>query len=107
MSEELSLALELYTNMTRELPHYSDWLEAENVLFWRDVIQESLDAGARLSVGAQSQLDEADDRLVAASDVIVRRFPEVYQDSEPMPPRFWWWHLDKGPRVREEATEAA
>ena len=79
----------------------------ENALLWRDEVEDELGAGGRVSPERAKLLAEADTRLVAASRSIVKRFPGLFGDFAKHPLRYWWWHLDKGPRVREKAGRAA
>jgi hypothetical protein len=105
--KDLILALDLYCNMTTKLPLYDMTVEVENVLMWRDEIHDELLSGGQLSPEQQQRLKEADDRLLAQRDRLVRDFPRAFERTEEIGPQQWWWHLDKGPQVRAEAEQAA
>ena len=107
MSEDLVLAFDLYSIMVSKLHLYQDWLEVENALLWRDEINEALQAGISLTNEQMAALRKADDLLLAQRDRLVRKFPQVFENTERISSRQWWWHLDKGPQVREEAERAA
>lgn len=60
-------------------------------------------AECRLTDAEQSELRELDDVLIKHQDVISANMP-----PRPEVPRArWWWYLDEGPQVREEALAAA
>ncbi|MGE5618101.1 MAG: hypothetical protein ACM3US_02455 [Sphingomonadaceae bacterium] len=107
MSEDLALAFDLYSIMTSKLHLYQDWLEVENILLWRDEIDDALQAGMSLTDEQMATLRKADDLLLAQRDRLVREFPQAFENTEHISARQWWWHLDKGPQVREEAERAA
>lgn len=107
MSEEFKLAIDIYCNMTAKLPLYNDHTEVENILLWRDEIQDEIDSGVVLTPDQARALREADDRLLAQRDRLVADFSSAFTKTESVGPRHWWWHLDKGPHVREEAERAA
>jgi len=107
MSASLARDLDVYAAMAEKMHLYDELAEVENVLIWRDVIQERIAAGERLSDVEERELEHADDLLVAQRDRLVRRFPWVFENSASIPRERWWWHLDEGPQVRDEARRAA
>ncbi|MBI2321795.1 MAG: hypothetical protein HYU88_06815 [Chloroflexi bacterium] len=72
--------------------------EAFDVLWVRDRLDK-----AQLTDVEQQELRELDDLLVKYSDVIVANMPPRADVSR----SHWWWYLDEGPQVREEALAAA
>jgi len=74
-------------------------------LLCRDEIHDALREGAELPTLLETKLHEADRKLLSVGKDLVRRFPDVFIDRAPR--EYWWWHLDKGPKVREEAERAA
>ena len=105
MSTGLDTDITIYVAMSENIIRYDDWLEAENVLIWRDAIHDELEVGAKLSGEQEKLLAEADDRLLAARETIVARFPQAFWGEAATKDR-WWWHLPDGPDVREKAREA-
>jgi len=107
VSKLLDRNLNLYSIMTNKLPLYDEWMEVENVLIWRDEIHDELEAGASLTDEQLRALKDADDRLLAQRERLVRDFPSAFENTESISPRQWWWHLPEGPDVRDEAQQAA
>ncbi|MBI2321236.1 MAG: hypothetical protein HYU88_03875 [Chloroflexi bacterium] len=103
--DELERDVRVYAAAVDKLPLYTEWLEVSTALVHRDAIQEEIAAGKSLSPAAQKLLAEADDRLVANRHVLLKRFPEIFEERG-APREYWWWHLEKGPQVREEALAA-
>ena len=91
--------------MVDHLQEYNHWMEVSNLLVWRDGIHDALRAGVGISPDHRLMLAAAEDRLISLWKELVRRFPDVFADRAPL--EYWWWHLDKGPQVREEAERAA
>lgn len=106
MPRDLASRIRIYAAMVGNLHLYDDELEITNALVWRDSIQETLDGGAEPKSENLARLEGADQRLVKLRAFIAERFPEVFEDRG-APSDYWWWHLDEGPQVREEALAAA
>ncbi len=107
MSADLTKSLDLYAKLTRQIPTFDERSEVENVLIWREAIYEALLAGQKLSETQNEVLAEADDRLVEQAAWITEHFPQVFEHGRRVPRDRWWWHLNEGPQVREEAERAA
>ena len=107
MSADLSKSLDLYATLTKQMHMFDERSEVENVLIWREAIYEALLAGQKLSETQNKVLAQADDRLVEQAAWITQHFPQVFEHGRRAPRNRWWWHLDKGPQVREEAERAA
>jgi len=90
--------------MLDHLPSYDDWLEVTNLLLVRDGIEEAISGGALLDE-QRARLREADDRLVASRDLLLR-FPEVFE-ARGVPRSLWWWYLHEAPHVRERSAITA
>ncbi|CCF85619.1 hypothetical protein NITHO_5240006 [Nitrolancea hollandica Lb] len=88
--------------MVDHIHEYEDELEAEAAFNWRDAIKVALDAGAILDGETMDLLAQADDRLMARREALVRRFPNLFHPERKaeIPKAYWWWYLDEGPRVR-------
>lgn len=105
MLGDLAFKLKRYLEL---VPDLLDEDEPENVMFaliYRDGIHDALKAGRRLTEDQARGLEEADEHLLAMREALVRRCPSVFLDRAPRD--YWWWHLDKGPQVRDEALAAA
>jgi len=107
VSKNLASDVRTYGAMVDSLHLYDESLEVSNVLVWREGLHEDLRNGASLGPDDRVLLEQADTKLVALRGLIVRRFPEVFEANADIPRKLWWWHLDKGPQVREEAGAAA
>lgn len=107
MSTVFVEALGLYSIMTGKLHLYVDEMEVENVLLWRDEIQEELDSGLVPTNEQLRLLKDADDRLLGQRERLVRDFPRAFRGADKISRRMWWWHLREGPDVREKAKDAA
>jgi hypothetical protein len=71
--------------------------EAFDILSIRDRLAE-----ARLAPAERAQLERLDDLLIRYRDVVAGNAPPDIA----APPERWWWRLDEGPRVRDEARAA-
>jgi hypothetical protein len=107
VSGTLARDLRVYAEMTKKLPLFTEWDDALNVLVWRSAIYDEVMAGESLSGEELRELRAADDRLVAQRDYLMAKFPGVFESKRSVDRREWWWYLDEGPRVREEAERAA
>ena len=103
MPIDLASKVRAYAAMAESLPRYAEWEEAMNVLVTRDAIRQDVLNGVRLPIEGAKLLDEADAALAKHRRLLLKRFPEVFEASQRVPPDYWWWHLDEGPRVREHA----
>ena len=91
--------------MVNRVTSYEEDDEVYVVLTRRDEIHEAIKAGDYPSPELAALLEQADEELLAQGQLLVSRFPDVFADRAPR--EYWWWHLDKGPQVREEAGRAA
>ncbi|MDA8188965.1 MAG: hypothetical protein M0T85_12555 [Dehalococcoidales bacterium] len=73
--------------------------EVDELLLIRNRIAEM-----DLSPEQESEVMQADDLLVKHHRLITEW---LSMGSAEEPIAHWWWHLDKGPQVREKAREAA
>ena len=62
------------------------------------VIRDKLSQQA-LTSDEQVLLDRLDDLLVKYRQIVTDNVPELPGH----PQSYWWWHLDEGPEVREQA----
>ncbi len=102
---EVADLIEIYARGVGYLREYDDREEVTGLLIYRDTIAKRLQAGAEVTDEAIKQLAEADDRLIEAIPWLEEHFPEVFRANDDIPRRYWWWHLDEGPQVREEAEK--
>jgi len=74
----------------------------------RDGIQDEISAGTKLTSEQSETLKQADDVLLSQSRKVVAMHPDVFTpDRQNAGPRsYWWWFLNEGPQVREEAEAA-
>lgn len=106
-----SSLLERYRHLLRTLDEESrrtlpeDYLEllgpgeVDEILLIRDRISEM-----DLSSEQRAEVRKADDLLMKHRRLIME-WLSVGSIEEPL--AHWWWHLDKGPQVRDEAERAA
>lgn len=73
--------------------------EVDEILLIRNRISEM-----DLSPEQKAEVRKADDLLIKHRGLIME-WLSVGSVEEPI--AHWWWHLDKGPQVREEAERAA
>ena len=73
--------------------------EVDELLLIRNRISEM-----DLSPEQKAEVSEADDLLVKHRRLITEW---LSMGSVEEPIAHWWWHLDEGPQVREQAREAA
>jgi len=94
--------------MVEHLPDYAEELEVVNAFVTRETIEDEVRAGAALDAAERQRLEQADNRLLSRHSVVLRRFPHLFS-ARPgnIPRRYWWWFLDEGPQVREQAREVA
>ncbi|MCM8748137.1 hypothetical protein NET02_03180 [Thermomicrobiaceae bacterium CFH 74404] len=109
MPNGLDFEVRVYAAMAAALMTYEDELEVEGALNWRDAIEERLHAGETPSPETSHLLAEADAALIRASEVLVRRFPDLFhpQRKANIPRQNWWWHLDEGSQVRKHPEQVA
>lgn len=109
MPIDLESRIEIWAAEVDALPSADYYMEVTNALVIRDTIQDALNAGQKLSSSFEILLRKADDGLMAQREMLVARFPEVFwPDRQNAGPRScWWWFLNEGPHVREEAERAA
>ena len=105
MARDLVSSIERYLALVDYLPGDEEAEEVMYTFICRDEIHDALREGAELPTPLAVKLDEADGKVLSIREDLVRRFPDVFIDRAPR--EYWWWHLDKGPRVREEAERAA
>ncbi|MBI2321922.1 MAG: hypothetical protein HYU88_07485 [Chloroflexi bacterium] len=106
MLSDLVSDIEVYGTMIDLLPRYKERAEVAEIFIRRELIDAALGETAA-SETVVHQLDEADAKLLGHRSLLLRRFPEVFRLRAPnIPRRYWWWYLDEGPQVREEALAA-
>ena len=105
MARDLAFSVERYVELVESLPHEDEAEEVIYTFLYRDEIHDALKQGAKLSARLVELLEAADRRLLSMHGDLVQRFPEVF--GRGVSAEYWWWHLDKGPQVREEAERAA
>jgi hypothetical protein len=106
VSRDLRTSIRTYAAMVDSLHLYDESLEVSNVLVWREAIHEVLRGGARLGLDDRVVLEQADAKLLTLGPDLVYRFPEVFEVNGDIPIELWWWHLEKGPQVREYPAAA-
>lgn len=108
MPRDLASKVRVFAAMVEHMLEYDEHLDVSAALVWRDSIhndlKNDLKVGAPAPPDAERLLEEADARLLAMREELVDRFPEVFEDRAPR--EHWWWHLEKGPQVREDALAA-
>ena len=104
--EDVDRAVRAYSEDVLVVHRYRDLIELTAFLVNRDIIQDAVHQGLPLSNEQQAQVEAADSRLIELRPVIMRRFPEVFEDRG-APATYWWWHLDRDPREREQALGRA
>lgn len=109
MPRTLDSKVRIYVAMVDSLPRYTDELEVEATYLWREDIANALDAGEKLDAESKALLQRADQRLVEQRPLLVKRFPTIFavERKAEIPRRYWWWYLDEGPQVREQAERVA
>jgi len=105
----LDFEVRVYAAMVDSLALYQDELEVEGAFNWRDSIAERLEAGEQLPPESAALLRRADDQLMRQREMLVRRFASVFDPERKatVPRALWWWFLDEGPQVREQAKGVA
>ncbi len=109
MPVDLASSIGVYASMVRHLSSYEEQEEVLAALIWRDEVHEELLKGVSLAPDLSAELVAADDLLVRQRERLVERFPDAFHpDRKRNRSRdYWWWYLDEGPQVREEAGRAA
>ena len=105
MSGDLASRVALWAELVENMARYDEDTEVSTALVWRDEIHDALRMGALLPPPAAELLERADTRLLEMSEVLVHRFPEVFEGRAPK--EYWWWHLDGHPRTRQQTRTAA
>ena len=109
MLSNLGSEIERYAaDVEESLPEYDDHYEVTALFALRDVIEDALDASGRITGSQERTLAQADAAIVKLRKWLVSAFPDVFDPArkDSIPPRYWWWHLDEGPEVREQAKAA-
>ena len=86
---------------------YVRWI-AEEAETWETLVRETLiirddlaAAWSKLSVMERRQVAAMDGQLVQCAGQLAELLP----DEREHPHAHWWWHLHKGPQVRDMAEE--
>ncbi|MBI4507129.1 MAG: hypothetical protein HY691_16485 [Chloroflexi bacterium] len=100
--------MDLYAEMVQSLPLYRDREEVINLFVMREFIEKKLDR-TPLAGAAIQQLERADTALTLHSTLLRQRFRDLFRSCRPsdVPRSYWWWYLDEGPQVREQARALA
>ncbi len=108
MRKSLISEIVLYEKMTRYLAEYDDDEEVVALFAGRDVIQDAISREEEISSEFMTVLKKGDDRVVGLWRDLSERFPHVFEPGRKadISREYWWWHLDEGPQVREEAEKA-
>ena len=111
MRKVLGSEIVLYEEMVKYLPEYTDEEEVFALFVTRDVISVRLTQGEKADPELLALLARADNTLVELWRWLSSTFPNIFDRDRKatIPPDYWWWHLDEGPDVREQAkaSEAA
>lgn len=107
MREDLASDVRLWDFMVRHFGTYDDDEELIAAFIRRDEIHDQLKAGATLSDELRSLLRAADDAAVRQARSLANRFQDTFWRGRHLGREHWWWYLDEGPQVREEAEKAA
>lgn len=105
MARDLAFSVERYAELVESFPREDEAEEVIYTFLYRDEIHDAVKEGAKLSARSAELLDAADRKLLSMHADLARRFPDVFGRGAPA--EYWWWHLDKGPQVREDAWRAA
>ncbi|MBI4496479.1 MAG: hypothetical protein HY689_01070 [Chloroflexi bacterium] len=104
MPRDLGSQTKLYAAMVKHLPLYDEDIEVTNLFVTRELIDDEVSGGTTHSAEEARRLEEADVALVKLRPLLIRRFRDMFSLRPPdVPRRYWWWYLDEGPQVREQA----
>jgi hypothetical protein len=103
---DLAFEIERYAELIEYFPGEDEPEEIIYALIYRDCVHDRLKQGEKLTPLLAQKLAEADARLKSMRSDLVRRFPGVFLTNR-APRDYWWWHLDEGPQVREQAEQVA
>ena len=78
--DDLDRAIRAYSEGVRIVHRYRELIEVTAFLVNRDIIQDSKKQGLPLSEEQEARVEAADSHLMDLRPVIVRRFPEVFDD---------------------------
>lgn len=108
MRKSLVSEIELYKEMTEHLSKYRDSEEVIALFVNRELIHDRLLRGEKVSSEVLGLLEEGDKTLASLWRKLFLTFPTVFEPGRKanIPRAYWWWHLDEGPQVREEAEKA-
>lgn len=91
--------LEVYLQQIKNIDAPDDLMtETLLVLSTRDEFEK-----LALTEDESVRLNEADDELLLRWEALAKALPF----SGDQPREYWWWYLDEGPQVREEAKALA
>jgi hypothetical protein len=91
---DLAFAIERYAELLEYLPTDEETEEVMYTLGYRDYVHDFLTQGEQPTPEHARLLREADERLLAMRDRLVRRFPWVFARDD-LPPERWWWRLHR------------
>lgn len=109
MPRSLASKVRVYAAMADKLSKLRDYLEVYAMFDWRDDVYEDLQGGELLDSESVALLEHADQKLIEERATLLQRFPDLFHPDRKARIRreCWWWHLDEGPQVREQARALA
>lgn len=94
MPIDLAFAIERYAELLEYLPTDEETEEVMYTLSYRDYVHDFLMQGQQPTSEQARMLREADERLLAMREHLIRRFPWVVARDD-LPPERWWWRLHR------------
>lgn len=108
MPRDLVFEIGAYVEMIDHLLDYRAREELEEMFIRRELVENRLRDGEVAPIEDLRRLEAADACLLRHHRTLVRRFRDLFElRPADIPRMYWWWYLDEGPRVREEAAAAA
>jgi len=100
--------VEIWAAEVEAMPRADYYMEITSALVVRDVIQDALNAGAKLASEYRAKLRDADEAFWAQREELVAKFPDVFTPArqEAGPSSYWWWFLNEGPDARKRREAA-